>query len=74
MTKIRTLKAKNIIRALRKLGFYQIRQKGSHIFFIHRDGRNTLVPKHGGEDISKGLLRQILREIKISPEEFLKYL
>jgi hypothetical protein len=36
--------------------------------------RFTLVPSHGSEDIGRGLLRQILREIEITPEEFLKHL
>ncbi|MBI3589404.1 MAG: type II toxin-antitoxin system HicA family toxin [Candidatus Liptonbacteria bacterium] len=68
------LKARDIIRVIEKLGFYAVRQKGSHIFFKHPDGRATLVPSHGGEDISRGLLREILNEIKISPNEFLKLL
>ena len=68
------LKARDLIRILEKLGFYKVRQKGAHICFKHPDGRFTLIPKHGGEDIGRGLLRQILREINISPEEFSKLL
>ena len=68
------LKAKDIVRILKILGFFEVRTKGSHIFFKHPDGRVTLVPRHGSEDIGRGLLRQILREIKISPKEFSKLL
>ena len=68
------LKARDVIRVLKELGFCEVRQKGSHICFKHADGRFTLVPRHGGEDIGKGLLRQILREIELTPEEFSKYL
>lgn len=68
------LKARDIMRVLHILGFISVRQSGSHIFFQHTDERTTLVPKHGGEDIGRGLLRQILREAEISPEEFLKNL
>jgi predicted RNA binding protein YcfA (HicA-like mRNA interferase family) len=68
------LKVQDLIRVLKKLGFYEVRQKGSHICFKHADGRFTLVPHHGGEDIGKGLLRQILREVELTPEEFLKHL
>ena len=68
------LKARDIMRVLIKLGFLKVRQSGSHIFFQHPDGRTTLVPRHGGEDISRGLLRQMLREIQLTPKEFLKYL
>ena len=64
------LKARDIIRILKKLGFAEVRQSGSHACFKHPDGRFTLVPKHGGEDIGRGLLRQILKEIEISPKEF----
>lgn len=69
-----SLKAQKLIKVLKKLGFYSARQKGSHIFFKHSDGRTTLVPFHSKEDIGRGLLRQILREIKISPEEFIAFL
>lgn len=68
------LKARDVMRVLRLLGFSSIRQSGSHIFFQHLDGRTTLVPRHDGEDIGRGLLRQILREIEIAPEEFSKHL
>ncbi len=68
------LKAKDLIQVLIRLGFIEVRRKGSHIFFKHTDGRFTLVPKHNREDIGRGLLRQILREIRLSPEEFLKAL
>ncbi len=69
-----THKAKQVIRALEKLGFVVIRQKGSHVCFKHLDGRFTLVTIHGGEDIGRGLLRQIFRETNIILEEFSKFL
>ena len=72
--RIPMLKARDIMRALRALGFSPMRQSGSHIFFQHGDGRTTLVPRHGGEDMGRGLLRQILREIKMTPDEFVKHL
>ena len=68
------LKAQDIVRFLKKIGFRPIRQEGSHIFFKHPDGRTTLVSRHGREDIGRGLLRQILREIEITPDEFQRYL
>jgi predicted RNA binding protein YcfA (HicA-like mRNA interferase family) len=68
--KLPILKARDVIRVLKKLGFYELRQRGSHVCFKHPEGRFTLVPKHGNEDISRGLLYQIMREINISPEEY----
>ncbi|HEX9722009.1 MAG TPA: type II toxin-antitoxin system HicA family toxin [Candidatus Paceibacterota bacterium] len=69
-----SLKARDVEKALLQMGFYPVRQKGSHVFFKHEDGRTTLVPRHGGEEIGRGLVRQILREIQLTPEEFSKYL
>ena len=68
------LKSRDIICAIKFLGFVEVRQSGSHIFFKHPDGRTTLVPNHGGEDIGRGLLRQILREVEITPDQFLELL
>jgi len=61
-------------RILEKLGFEAIRQKGSHIFYRHPDGRGTVVPFHSGEDLGRGLVRSILRDIELPREEFLKFL
>ena len=74
MTRLPMLKARDVARALRTLGFVPMRQRGSHIFFAHTDGRTTLLPKHGGEDIGRGLLRQILREIEVTSDTFEKLL
>jgi len=73
-TRLPSLKATDVIRILIRLGFIEMRQSGSHIFFQHIDGRTTLVPRHGGKDIGRGLLRQILREIGIPPDDFAKLL
>ena len=72
--RLRPVKPTVIIRTLRNLGFEQIRQRGSHIYFRHPDARTTVVPFHKGEEISKGLLKKILQDIELSWEEFLKLL
>ncbi|OGG43395.1 hypothetical protein A3G50_02510 [Candidatus Jorgensenbacteria bacterium RIFCSPLOWO2_12_FULL_42_11] len=69
-----TLKARDLISVFKKLGFNEVRHRGAHICFKHPDGRFTLVPYHSSEDIGRGLLRQILREINIPPDELLKLL
>ena len=67
------LKPSVVIRILKKLGFKPIRQKGSHIYFKHPDGRATVVPYHKGEDISRGLIKKILQDIEIEWHTFIKY-
>ncbi|MBI2144978.1 type II toxin-antitoxin system HicA family toxin [Candidatus Woesearchaeota archaeon] len=70
--KLPLLSAEELIRILKKLGVEEIRQKGSHRFFRHPDGRSTVVPVHSGRDIGRGLLRKRLNEIELSRENFLK--
>lgn len=70
--KLPLLTAKELIKILGKFGFQVIRQKGSHIYLKHQDGRCTVVPLHTGKEIGKGLLKRILNETEISRDEFLK--
>lgn len=74
MSKLPVLSARQVGRVLEKPGFEPVRQKGSHIFYQHPDGRTTVVPVHPDEDLGRGLLRTILRDIEITREEFLKLL
>lgn len=72
MGTIPVLKAKEVEKILKKLGFYIVRQKGSHKQYRHPDGKYTTVPFHSGRDISPILLRQISKDIGMTIEEFLK--
>jgi predicted RNA binding protein YcfA (HicA-like mRNA interferase family) len=65
------LKPKEVVAILEKLGFTLARQKGSHQQFRHVDGRATTVPMHGSRDLSPLLLRQICKDISVSPEDFI---
>lgn len=70
MTRLPVISAVRMEKALLALGFARVRQKGSHVFYRHPDGRTTTVPHHAGRDLARPLLRDILREIELSPEEF----
>jgi predicted RNA binding protein YcfA (HicA-like mRNA interferase family) len=71
MSSIPTLKPEEFISLLQKLGFVEVRQRGSHKQFRHSDGRHTTVPFHSGRDISPILLRQIARDIHLTIEELI---
>ena len=73
MSKLPLLNARELTRILERLGFHLKRQEGSHMFFEHEDGRTTIIPNHGGEDIDRGLLNKIIKhDLKIEREEFTK--
>ena len=74
MSRLPVISAARLVKLLNKLGFVRVRQRGSHAFYRHADGRSTVVPMHAGEDIRRGLLRAILRDLELSPEEFEKRL
>ena len=74
MSKLPVLKPTELVRLLERLGFQRIRQKGSHLYLRHPDGRATVIPIHRGEDIPPGLLRSILHDVELTREEFLEYL
>lgn len=70
MPKLVPISGKRLCKVLEKKGFEKTHGKGSHFRFKHPDGRRTVVPVHGNEDIGKGLLKAILNQIKISVEEY----
>jgi predicted RNA binding protein YcfA (HicA-like mRNA interferase family) len=66
------LKPREVIAILERLGFVEIRQRGSHKQYRHADGRGTTIPVHPGRDISPILLRQIAKDIGMTVEDLLK--
>jgi predicted RNA binding protein YcfA (HicA-like mRNA interferase family) len=74
MPRLPGLNGWEVIRVLKKVGFTEIRQKGSHVFMRHPDGRTTLVPVHKGRDIDRGLLRKIIRDADMERDEFMDLL
>jgi len=50
------------------------RQKGSHAFYKDHDGRTTTIPHHKGRVLARTLIREILREIEVTADDYNKYL
>ena len=73
MAKYPVLKPSEVVSILQKLGFSEVRQKGSHKQYRHLDGRSTTVPFHQGRDVSPILLKQIAKDIHMTVEEMLKF-
>lgn len=74
MSRLQIIDAKRMEKLLLLLGFEKVRQKGSHVFYRHPDGRTTTVPHHKGRILARPLIREILREIEITLDEYNKYL
>ena len=70
MSRLPTVTAQRMEKVLLALGFVAVRHRGSHVFYRHPDGRTTTLPHHAGRDLARPLLREVLREIELSPEGF----
>lgn len=60
------------MKALSKLGYEEVRQRGSHIRLSCTGRKSLTVPNH--EAIGRGLLKKILRDAELSAEEFAQLL
>jgi predicted RNA binding protein YcfA (HicA-like mRNA interferase family) len=72
MPKLPVVKPREVLRALEKAGFLKIRSKGSHIQF-KKGNLLVTVPMHD-KDLKTETLKSILRQAKLSVEDFNKLL
>ena len=73
MAKLPRLSGHELIKILANFGFEKTRQKGSHVMLIKGKGQNKIgcvVPLH--DELETGTLLAILRQAKISRDEFLE--
>ncbi|HEY3137008.1 MAG TPA: type II toxin-antitoxin system HicA family toxin [Blastocatellia bacterium] len=73
MPRMPTITSSVMIEFLKTLGFRQARQKGSHKFFRHPDGRTATIPFHKGEDLGRGITDKILKDVELTREDFLAW-
>ncbi|MCL2285138.1 MAG: type II toxin-antitoxin system HicA family toxin [Firmicutes bacterium] len=59
MSRLVMINAISLEKILFKLSFRKMRQKGSHAFYRHPDGRTTTIPFHLSKDLPRPLLRGI---------------
>ena len=71
MADVPVLKPREVAALLERLGFVQVRQRGSHRQYRHADGRGTTVPFHGSREIAPSLLRKIARDVDLTVEQLL---
>jgi predicted RNA binding protein YcfA (HicA-like mRNA interferase family) len=75
MPKLQRVSGQEAIRALERLGFVQIRQQGSHVVLKKKTPEGEVgcvVPLH--RELAIGTLRGILRQARVTPEEFMEHL
>jgi predicted RNA binding protein YcfA (HicA-like mRNA interferase family) len=71
MKRLGNVPHRKVVRALQGLGFLAVRQRGSHVRFVHADGRSTTVPRHSKEPIGPQLLKRIASSLGVDEAAFL---
>ena len=72
MTSLPPLKTREVVEGLQAVGFEKVRQKGGHAMFHHQDCRRAPVAIHPTKTISPYLLSDILKQLKVEEDEFLR--
>jgi len=70
MERLPRITAVEVIKAIKRAGFFLARQSGSHKIFKNRVGKRVTVPYHTGKIIHLKVLHSILRDADLSVEKF----
>ena len=61
-----------VVRALAKVGFAEVSQRGSHLKLRDPAGKTVIVPMH--RELARGTLRSVLRQADLTVEAFIELL
>jgi predicted RNA binding protein YcfA (HicA-like mRNA interferase family) len=73
MSPLPVLKAREVVAVLKRMGFEESHQRGSHLRLKHPDGRQVTLPVHYGKDLNRNMLRAILSQARVTEQEFLTW-
>lgn len=74
MPKLPSVKPKELIKILNKIGFVEVRQTGSHKQFKKSGNLNIVTVSFHNKDINQTTLRSIIRQAGLTVEEFINLL
>ena len=69
MSQLKIITSSRMCKLLESERFINIRQRGSHRFYKHTDGRTTVVPMHA-TDLDRTLIHKILKDIDMSIDDY----
>jgi predicted RNA binding protein YcfA (HicA-like mRNA interferase family) len=72
MPPLPVISGRQCVRALERLGYRVVRQRGSHLRLHHDERPPITIPDH--PTLDRGTLRSILRAASVDPEELLRLL
>ncbi len=73
MSKLPVISGAECVNALEQIGFVVARQRGSHIILVREEPKTTVsVPNH--DELDRGTLRAIIRQVGLIVDEFVELL
>ena len=75
MTRLPRVNGREVLKALQRAGFEQVRSHGSH-FYLHHRGKDLLVtvPVHAGRTLAPKTLQSILKQAGLTPDQLVELL
>jgi len=72
MPRLTPLKPEEVCRKLRQLGYVGPIPGGRHMRMVNLEtGKIIPIPMHGARDVSVGLIRQIIKEVGVTRDEWI---
>ncbi len=72
MSHLPVLSGDDFVRAMTRAGYTWDHTEGSHMILLHPSKVRLSVPRH--HELGRGLLRALIREASLTPEQFTKLL
>lgn len=75
MSRLGSYRGEEVVRAFQRAGWKITRQRSTHVILEKEGYEATLsVPVHKGKNVKRGTLRDLIRDARMSVDEFLKYI
>ena len=75
MSRLGSYRSEEVVRAFQRAGWKVTRQRSTHVILEKEGYEATLsVPVHKGKNVKRGTLRDLIRDARMSLDEFLKYI
>lgn len=74
MNRLPNVTAKELVKALKRAGFVEDGQRGSHLYLWHVEKKLlTTVPMHSG-DVKRSLMKRIIKQAGFTEKQFREFL
>jgi predicted RNA binding protein YcfA (HicA-like mRNA interferase family) len=74
LSNLPTVKSKEFVKVIKKIGFVLHRQQGSHAIYKHINGLRVVVPIHAGKDLKQNTLMSMIQDVGLDKEKFYELL